>query len=226
MALIINIRGTNGSGKTTLARQFLPADYLQGSKEGGPVDLVRFNSPTMKDPARVGVVPGYGNNRWKSIVVGPYQAVTGGLDGVNTFARQQSAIRAALRILDGPVMRLLPSPVGAYPGAAIAEGVLASTVYGSWAEFADEMEGRGHKFAFTYLHTPLELCLQRIRQRQEASGKVREIKKELVADKVKAIFATRQKALTDGRLVLDLPPGGEIEAMKLILAGEWNRFRA
>jgi thymidylate kinase len=49
-----------------------------------------------------------------------------------------------------------------------------------------------------YLDTPLELCLERIRGRQEAAGKVREIKIDLVKDKIKAINATRAKMQAAG----------------------------
>ena len=41
--------------------------------------------------------------------------------------------------------------------------------------------------------------------RQEAAGKVRDIKEDLVADKIKAIKATRQRAIDAGALVYDLP---------------------
>lgn len=208
MGLVFNIRGTNGAGKTTLARKFLPPN-LQGGPFGGPVDLNWYDAPTLKEPDRRKRVEGYGfyvDGR-PLVVVGPYKTATGGLDNVPSFAIQQGAIIYALDFLRTPFV--------------IAEGVLASTVYGSWGEFANTLKQSepSHDFAFCYLQTPLDVCFDRIRQRQEASGKVKEIKRELVADKFKAIAATRAKALAEGQLVYDLPFDGEYEAMIDIMRG-------
>lgn len=76
------------------------------------------------------------------------------------------------------------------------------------------------------MQTPLEVCLQRIRQRQEASGKVREIKQDLVADKVKAVAATRTKALVAGFTVYDLPFNQEHAALLDIMSGGGSQYRA
>lgn len=210
MSTIYNIRGANGSGKTTLARAFLPPD-LKGNQHGGPIDLTWYAAPTKKDPARLLPVTGYGAYApmGTTIVVGPYNTPTGGMDNIPSFPIQQEACWAALGLAE----------------AVIAEGVLASTVYGSWATFADRVTAAGHRFAFVYLQTPLEVCLERIRKRQEASGKVREIKTDLVADKVRAITATRERAIRDGRLVYDLPFGDELAALTDIMTGEGEHHR-
>lgn len=222
MALVINIRGTNGSGKTTLARRYLPPD-LKGDARGGPVDLVHFASPTKRDPNRRASVEGYGRTDLRTIVVGSYKTACGGLDTIASFDRQHAAIRAAIRILG----KLPQEPHQQYKDdTVIAEGILASTVFGSWGEFASDLKEVGHQFAFTYLQTPLDVCLERIRARQEAAGKVRDIKVELVESKVRAIAATRAKALHEGHLVYDLPFGGETEALAAIVARDGEAFRA
>lgn len=216
MSIVFNIRGCNGSGKTTLARAFLPPDLLGGSILGGPVELCPYPSPTKKDPGRVLRVTGYvrtdadlGNIG----VVGPYTTPTGGLDNLPSFKVQQDAISYMIR----------------WCGVrnVIAEGVLASTVYGSWAEYDKalgaghdvQLSGAVHQFAYCYLSTPLDVCLERIKARQEASGKVRDIKTELVADKHKAIAATRRRALGDGRLVYDIPYEEARTALRDIMYG-------
>jgi hypothetical protein len=216
MGTVYNIRGTNGSGKSTLARAFLPD--LKGNAvpcDGGPVDLNWYDAPTKKDPDRRLRVEGHvkATLGQKLIVgtVGPYRTACGGLDAVPSFSVQQDAIRDML-------MRLLVPNV-------IAEGVLASTVYGSWAVFADYLERSGDRLAWVYLTTPLEVCLERIQARQRAAGKEREIKTDLVADKVKAINATRTKALAAGRLVYDLPFGAEVEALTAIMDGKGEMYR-
>lgn len=203
MGTVYNIRGTNGAGKTTLARAFL----------GVPVDLNWFPSPTKKDPARQLRVEGY----WKPgvAVVGRYGPACGGLDTVSAgFAVQQGALSYALDKWTSGVN-------------VIAEGVLASTVYGSWATFDLQLEAAGHRFAWCYLDTPLEVCYEHIRKRQEAAGNAgKVIKGDLVADKHKAILATRRKALADGRLVYDIPYRISVGALTDIMNGDWEGYRA
>lgn len=212
MAVVYNIRGTNGSGKTTLARRFLPAPRSQGM-----VALTSYAAPTKKEPDRRLCVPGYlrATRRGTIGVVGSYETACGGLDTVPTFMLQQQAISDMIDL-------------GA--DAVIAEGVLASTVYGSWAEFADIFRHAhsvsGHQFAFVYMTTSIELCLQRIKFRQEKAGKVREIKEDLVRDKARAIAATRLKALAWGHIVYDLPEVDPEVALSDIMVGLGDKYRA
>jgi len=169
--VIINIRGTNGSGKTTLARTLLHPN-------AAPVDLVWYDDPTKKDPKRRSSVEGWGFPG-HFLAVGSYRQGCGGMDTIPSFELQQKAVlRAATD---------LPSP----PKHVVCEGVLASTVAGSWLNFFSGFN-RGEVLV-AYLDTPLELCLERIKGRQEKAGKVRDIKVDLVKDKIKAILATRAK---------------------------------
>lgn len=216
MITVYNIRGTNGSGKSTLARAFIKGDPAaepnRPHRPNSPVmvDLATYPSPTKKDPDRLGRVEGYGNAHegLDVLVVGSYRTACGGLDGIPDFATSFEAINRACEI----IRRHGTAP----HRAVLAEGVLASTVWGSWGEFADKL---GTPVAFCYLDTPLDVCLQRIRARQEAAGKVREIKEELVADKIKAIAATRRKAIAAGHLVYDLPYQHAKEALEDIMRG-------
>lgn len=174
--MIINIRGTNGSGKTTLARQLI-GEHAQ------PVDLVWYDSPTKRDPDRRKSVEGWGvpNN---FLAVGKYSVGCGGMDTIPNFDLQQQAVARAVQ-WDGMA--------GDGPEHVICEGVLASTVAGSWLEFFSHSRDYTDVLV-AYLDTPLELCLERIRQRQVASGRgEREIKVDQVRDKVRAITATRAK---------------------------------
>ena len=210
MITIYNIRGTNGSGKSTLARSFIRGDAAAEPNryvEGSPivVDLCWYDAPTKKDPARRLAVEGYCSPELRPgldvLVVGSYRTACGGLDAVPNF-------ETTFRALDGAVNIHRRYPHSAEHQAIIAEGVLASTVWGSWGEYAQpslDDESCDVRFAFCYLDTPLEVCLERIRGRQEAAGKVRDIKTELVADKIKAIKATRERALQAGHAVYDLP---------------------
>lgn len=193
--MIINIRGTNGSGKTTLARAF---------QEPGArvVDLAQYSKPTKSEPDRklwsTGVlseVPGLG----KVICVGPYHTPTGGMDALPSFDVNQDAINAAARMADH----------------VICEGVLASTVAGSWLKFFSQFDYPDHEPVIAYLDTPVDVCLQRIRERQARAGKVREIKEDQVRDKVRAINATRAKFDAAGIRTIDLPHQGTLAAEAL-----------
>ena len=235
---IYNIRGPNGSGKSTLARSLIQGDpAAEPNREGVPgsprmIDLTWFDSPTKKDPARRRSVEGYVSHfdDLEAIVVGSYRTACGGLDATPNFATGFSAITGAVRSLEQH---------GSHTHrAVVAEGVISSTVWGSWGEFANEMmETDTAVFAFCYLIPDLETCLNRIRERQRAAGGEKPIKEELVADKIKAVKATRERALAARHIVYDLPamlPAKEVAfAMRQIIAGgRWGhaiareRFRA
>jgi hypothetical protein len=173
--VIINIRGTNGSGKTHLARSLIGPDAT-------PIDLVQYTSPTKKEPNRQRFVEGWGKPGG-FLAVGSYKQGCGGMDTILSFELQQDAVLVA----DG-WHNLSGEPVK----HVICEGVLASTVAGSWLEFFKRFGPGGVLIA--YLDTPLELCLERITARQiAAKGEARDIKVDLVRDKIKAIEATRSK---------------------------------
>lgn len=214
MTAIYSIRGTNGSGKSTLVRAFVPT--LTGDHRGGPVDLNPYPSPTKKEPDRQKRAEGYGFDTpdlGRIGIIGSYRTACGGLDSMNSFGVQQDAIMWMIN-------KLAPRHI-------LAEGILASTVYGSWGVFAAGLADLGHQYIWCYLNTPLDICLDRIRGRQETSGRgVREIKTDLVADKIKAIASTRERALKEGNIVYDLPYQIAEQAMRVIMLGEGDLYRA
>lgn len=203
---IYNIRGPNGSGKSTLARSMIVGDLSvvpnRPAFDGSPtmVDLTWYPSPTKKDPARARSVEGYVSKQdnFEAIVVGSYRTACGGLDATPNFATGFNALTSAVNFLN--------QNSDSTNRAVIAEGVISSTVWGSWGQYANEIRNTNQAaFAFCYLIPPLEVCLERIRERQRAAGGERPIKEELVADKIKAVSATRLRALEAGHLVYDLP---------------------
>lgn len=201
--MIINIRGTNGSGKTHLARQLIGAD-------AHPVDLVWYHAPTKKEPDRRLSVEGWGRPD-EFFAVGSYKQGCGGMDTIPSFELQQSAVRVA-----ADWKHEGGRPLGGHgPRHIVCEGVLASTVYGSWGEFFQEMEAAHHSVIVAYLDTPLELCLERITARQiAAKGEAREIKTDLVANKIKAIEATREKFKAAGILTVTLRHGSALSDLQ------------
>lgn len=180
--MIINIRGTNGSGKTHLARQLIGPDAQ-------PIDLVTYSAPTVKMPTRMKFVEGWGGAGSPDtfLAIGSYKQGCGGMDTIPSFELQQQAVLNAVHWeKDGKPL------TGPAPGAIVCEGVLASTVAGSWLNFFSGFN-KG-EVLIAYLDTPLELCLDRITLRQiAAKGEARMIKTDLVRDKIRAINATRAK---------------------------------
>lgn len=178
--MIINIRGTNGSGKTTLARDLIGADAK-------PIDLLQYQKQ-IKSGFKHKWVDGWGGST-DFLAVGSYKQGCGGLDTVPSFDLQQRAIRVAHDWKREGGHEL---PRDGRPRYIVAEGVLASTVFGSWGNFFGGFNK--DEVVIAYLDTPLEVCLQRITARQiAATGEAREIKTDQVADKIKAIEATKAR---------------------------------
>jgi len=210
MGWVLNIRGTNGSGKSHLVRSMLPTPEYRPN-----VNLARYDSPTKRYPDRKNVVPGYVlSERDLGLfgVVGSYETPTGGLDGVPTFAAQIASCAQLLN--DNECCTVL------------AEGVLASTVFGAWGAFADDLSRLSrHRMAFLYMSTPVDVCLMRITERQIKAGRIRDINEQLVRDKVRAVAATRERALAAGHAVFDLPFGLERVALTGIMRGDMESYR-
>lgn len=164
--MIINIRGTNGSGKTSLARKFIANDVEE-------IELAKYE----RGRGKVKVIPGMLSNiRGKSfIVVGDYTRPQGGLDSIPTFKLQQQAILNAIALK---------------PDHVIFEGILCSTVFGAWAPFMKDLKGKGLSPFIGYLDTPLDICIQRIYERQQMADRIRQINTQMVADKMRGINAT------------------------------------
>lgn len=215
MAIVFSIRGTNGSGKSTIARRFLPAPM-----EPGRVELNAYPAPTKREPDRKLRVEGYirsSQQLGRIGVVGSYRTACGGLDGIVNFEVQRGAISWMIDVEQCDHV--------------IAEGLLASGVYGSWGEFSKLLRAQGHTYAFCYLQTPLGVCKERILKRQAdalaASGRARrEINWQLVEDKFNSVRGNRDIALRNGEAVYDLPFGGEVSAVIDIMQGKGEGWRA
>jgi shikimate kinase len=128
------------------------------------------------------------------------------MDAIPNFALSREAIRKAATLATN----------------VICEGILASTVFGSWATFARDLEHEGKEFAFVYLQTPVSVCLERIQARN--GGK--KINEKLVHDKVRAIAATREKVMSAGLRAFDLPLGFEEKALADIILGKGDAYVA
>lgn len=187
--MIINLRGANGSGKSTVAY-----DLMAGGRS--PVDLAEYITRGEKEKR----VEGYGTPDGV-VCVGKYLTDCGGCDSIRTQDLIcDSVLRAAV-----------------LPGSehVLFEGVIVSTIFSRYLWLDKKFEEMGHKFVWAFLDTPVEVCLERIYKRN--GGK--EIKEQLVHDKIKSIKATRHKAKAIDRCVVDIDHTRATDHVRDILSG-------
>ncbi len=89
-------------------------------------------------------------------VIGSYENICGGCDGIPT----QDAICHRVRTC-------------AAEGDVLFEGLLISHLFGRYQALDRELTEQGHQYIWGFLDTPLELCLERVIERREASGRAR-----------------------------------------------------
>lgn len=187
----LNVRGPNGSGKTTLLRD------LARSPEARTVPVFQPVWTVPKGESSHGIREmshKIGKPKGKPIVatvlpngvalLGDYTRAAAGATtaGCDRISRQDDVKAALLATANLPGVEL-----------TIFEGIIVSTIFGPWLEW--ERVNGGMWWAF--LDTPLEVCLERIQQRNGGTA----IKSEQVADKHKTIREVRRK-------VLNAYPGG------------------
>lgn len=185
----INVRGCNGSGKTTLLRSLVKSitdaeSYLTRVAVPDHPDIPF----TILKTARVAILGDYTAASAKS--------TTAGCDRVKT----QDATKRALEKCRG-----------FYPvDLVIFEGVVVSTIYGPWKDWAHQNGG----MAWAFLDTPLDVCLRRIQERN--GGKP--IQEDQVADKHRTIARVRGKAIADGLGVVDLDWERALSGLRNLIA--------
>ena len=170
---IINVRGPNGSGKTTLLKM-LGKNYTHlypGIRDARnkPIPITLCKNPWEKVT---------GEERGSIALIGDYTPMaTGTTAGCDRIPTQQD-IKNVINSINHAVEYV------------IFEGVIVSTIYGPWKEFADPHGG----MTWAFLNTPLDLCLGRIQARN--GGKV--INEKLVVDKFHTINRVKEKASAAG----------------------------
>lgn len=165
MTKYINVRGCNGSGKTTVLRNY--AQSIDPTT-GGEIKTINVEDVGHKPIPFTFLSNGVA-------ILGDYtlashKNTTSGCDRVKT----QLAVKTALERVPKEVK------------AVLFEGVIVSTIFQPWSDWSKANGG----MIWAFLDTPLDLCLQRIQERN--GGK--EINAALVGDKHKGIERLHQKA--------------------------------
>ena len=171
MSMIVNVRGCNGSGKSSI-----PMSMLDDPK------MYVIEKPYKGKIRKIATVfPSYS---W--VALGTYFNKTGGLDGFPDTELTKKAFWYILKKY--PEYNLL------------LEGVLASTVFSTYAELFKEAKKKypEREVYIVSLLPPVENCLRRIQKRN--GGKP--IKEELVVSKWETVFRNVQKFIDEGLISL------------------------
>jgi len=169
MRMLVNIRGCNGSGKTSI-----PAFLMDDPQ------LYNVSKPYKgKQHTILTVFPSY---KW--VALGDYHKKTGGLDQFPDNKLTKKAILYAIEHYDYDILM---------------EGVIASTIYSTYAYLFKELEIEHEiKPIIVTLLPPFEVCLQRIYQRNGNKP----IKEEAVRAKWEINKRNAEKFKQDGFISL------------------------
>lgn len=167
---IVSIRGTHGSGKSTIVRKILDKYHHE-----------------LVEPDRKGRPKGYAvslpGDTWL-YVVGPYHTACGGCDAVQPYSLILDEIARGVRTC----------------GDVLLEGALVSSSYGSVGHLMNAyatstvpgLEHHApHDAAFAFLDTPLDTCLERIKQRRAAKGNFEPLNPKNTAVKFENVARTK-----------------------------------
>lgn len=169
--LLVNIRGCNGAGKSTIPLMMLQTD---------PYTFEVTWKYDGKERVVATVFPKY-----QFLAIGKYQTKCGGLDSLKSTQETKDAVDTLWNCKFHILM----------------EGVLASTVYGTYVDLFQSISKRYapldlplRQVVMFNIVPPLEVCLERIQQRN--GGKP--IKSELVENKRKTVLRNHQHFLDAG----------------------------
>ena len=184
---IVNIRGTNGAGKTKLAEAFM-GDRREGGALGGEDVTLLTYMKQLKSEQRSKPILGRWNAMDRTMLVGKYgHANCGGCDTIPTQDLICDAVRAATEYKDCRVV--------------VFEGSLVSTIFDRYKQLDMELNKKGWKYLWCYMSPSAEECIERVLKRTEGA------KTTTIADKHRAVRATRDKAMKSGLRVLDMSTG-------------------
>jgi hypothetical protein len=172
MSTIVAIKGTNGSGKSTAVRALL--EHL------GKQSILRVNSK------EAGYRCKYEDG--SLFVLGKYKdAACGGLDSSFSYGGAADDLLLCIDKLAGQ-------------GHVVCEGVIAITSYGFGrvTRFADKLRRKGHRMIFARIDTPVEVCVERVKQRRLEAANVKEFNPEGLRHKYESVLKSQEKLRAAG----------------------------
>lgn len=123
-------------------------------------------------------------------IIGPYTTTCGGVDSITDW-------RETARLLHE----------FAAQGAVFYEGLVLSTYYGA---FGAETERYGDNHVFAFMDTPIELCIQRIKDRRLEAGNLKPFNEGNTRERMKPINSLQAKLTAAGRNVAVVMHNGDL----------------
>lgn len=171
--LSLDIRGTNGSGKSHIIHTL----------------LCKYKFMTLKNREGKSRPWGYYLGALNLYIIGSYENVSGGCDGICDQEEVEARVTEALNEGHNVVF----------------EGLLVSGIFGRWNDYARRMEVRGHKVIIAFMDTPEEVCIARVIQRRLERGNNKSYDPINLTKKNRSVKSARRRFQADGRCVVDVP---------------------
>lgn len=134
--MILDIRGTHGSGKSHIVHTILQTHKHQA---------------ILVDGEHLG----YYVPEWDACILGRYNNICGGCDGIKTANEVVRRVIAFSRVATNVIL----------------EGILVAHTFGRYSKLATYIERRTHhQYCFAFLDTPLETCIARVQKRRAERG--------------------------------------------------------
>lgn len=135
-------------------------------------------------------------------VLGSYATTCGGCDTIESV---HIAAELIVRHME------LPGP-----GLVVYEGLMISHMIGT---VGDAVRPYGKRHVMAFLDTPLDVCLERIRERRRARGEKRPLNTENTTKDWDAVRRARQNALNQGFVVVDIDHTNSIDQSLGVVRG-------
>lgn len=165
---VLDIRGTHGSGKSHIVHSLMKMSKVT------PITGEVYGKRDQH--------MGYCLKKWDAAIIGKYENVCGGCDGVG----KADEICRRVRMLSKPY------------SFVILEGILVAHTFKRYHELANEIGD----YRFLFLNTPLSKCIGRVLARRRASGNSKPLKTDNIRHDYKQIWIrTRAKLEEAGHYV-------------------------
>lgn len=158
---------------------------IRGTSGSGKTTVVRNilnhgNWQSFKDE-KTNKIRGYFSPDLHWAIVGSYENDCGGCDTIKHQVEVEDLVE-----------KLLDSQYN-----VVFEGLLISTISQRWIDFSKRLSQKA-TIVFCYLTTPVEECVNRVKQRRWSKGNMKDFNETNTVERVKAIETTYQKLTAAG----------------------------
>lgn len=177
--MIIQIRGTSGSGKSYLVKQVMKRFpkrepvYAQPRLFGRSLSAFVQSSEELSRKTPIAYLLRRPGSKKALALLGSYERTCGGADTIASIERGYQLVKQ----------------FASEGHHVLFEGLLASEL----VDQAVDLFKQEKRFLIIGLNTPLEDCLQAVRQRRDASGDERELNPKNTSNRVRAIMRAMER---------------------------------